>query len=1589
MRTRRFMKVMSWLAAALSLGAWQAQAVPVLTPGTDYTKGNYAYSPAPVVNATNGTVTGGIRKFVDSLPGLTAAGTNNLGKYIPLAVADTNSYPGSDYYEIALVEYNEQMHSDLPGPLNTNTPGALGTVLRGYVQIEPPGALTIPAGSAHIALKYPNGTNMTFGGNQVYAFDKPHYLGPLILAVRQIPTRLKFYNLLPTGSAGEYFVPVDTTLNGAGPGPHQIGTDPVTGLPIYEMYTQNRATVHLHGGDNPWVSDGTAYQWITPAGEATSYTNGASHQNVPDMPVPPNGSATFYWPNGQSGRMMFYHDHAVGITRMVYAGIAGGYLLVDPVEEAAFAAAGVPGTITATPDLAHLIPVVIQDKTFVPDPVTLAATDPLWLDSTNTWNGRTPPPMGSLWFPHVYMPNQDPTSMTGANALGRWDYGPWFWPPWPVPAGSTPPVVSTSPEAFMDTPVVNGEAYPYVNVQPAKYRLQILSACNDRMVNLQMYVAEPITVGVVAGGSGYSSNATVTIAAPAAGGTAAGATVTVAGGVVTAITVTNAGAGYAVNEMPAVSILDATGSNALARASVLTDVAMVEACPDPAIPFPPLWLTQTPGMIHDVLDTRQGGVPNPVMRGPAFIQIGSEGGVLPGPVVHLNTPVGFEQNKRNIVVLNVSVKTLFMAPAERADVVIDFSKFAGKTVILYNDAPAPVPASDPRYDFYTGNPDTSPSAGANNQGGAPSTLPGYGPNTRTLVQFRVGAGADASAPPDDYDTNFVANLQNPVTGLPAIFKASQAAPVVPQLAYSAVGYTGGTITSPLGDNYARIQDMSMTYIPYGTNAAITNQMLPKCIQELFDLLGRMNATLGVELPFTSAFIQTTIPLGFSDPVTEVFNDGETQIWKITHNGVDTHGVHFHLFNVQVINRVGWDGSIRPPDPNELGWKDTVRMNPLEDILVAGRAKTPAVPFGSPESVRYLNPAIPPGSTFGFENVDPLTGNAPLVPVSNVLTNFGWEYTWHCHILGHEENDMMRPVQVNFATVVPAAPVLTGAGAAGPLANLAWTDGTPASAPSTMGNPANEIGFRVERATVMGSVTGVFAVVTSVPANTTNYVDATVAVGTVYGYRVVAFNVAGSATSNVARVITPALPLVITTAALSTGEVSLAYSQTLAATGGVLPYTWSVSAGALPGGLTLNAISGAITGTPTVAGAFTFTVRVQDFVAVSTTKALSITILTAPTITTTVLSTGEVTVAYSQTLAATGGVGAYTWSVSAGALPGGLTLNAVSGAITGTPTVAGTFTFTAQVRDANTVTATKVLSIRVLPVPTIVTTALPNGTVGVAYSQTLTASGGLLPYAWALTAGALPTGLALNPVTGAITGTPTVVGAFAFTMRLQDANAVTATQGLSITVLAATPNAPSALTASASPLSTNAPTVLVRWTDNSANETGFILQRSTSSNFTANVTNITLAANVITFTDTKVALNTRYYYRVLAFNASGNSAYSNTANATTAGQLPATPTALTVTVPATPTGRTQLNLRWTDNAFNESGFNVQRGTNAVGPWTTLTTMPANTATNPTVTGPVTGANGGLTPNTTYYYRVRAFNAAGNSPYTSTASGRTLP
>lgn len=266
------------------------------------------------------------------------------------------------------------------------------------------------------------------------------------------------------------------------------------------------------------------------------------------------------------------------------------------------------------------------------------------------------------------------------------------------------------------------------------------------------------------------------------------------------------------------------------------------------------------------------------------------------------------------------------------------------------------------------------------------------------------------------------------------------------------------------------------------------------------------------------------------------------------------------------------------------------------------------------------------------------------------------------------------------------------------------------------------------------------------------------------------------------------PPSITTASLPAGTVGTAYTTTnLAATGGVSPYTWSVTAGALPGGLTLSS-AGAISGTPTAFGTFNFTVQVKDASNFTATANLSIKVNPAPVvITTTSLPNGVVnTAGYSATLTATGGAPPITWSITAGSLPTGLVLNAATGAITGTPTTAGTSNFTVQAADSSTpaLTATKALSITIMPALTITTTSLPNGITSTAYSASLASTGGSGAVAWSVTVGSLPAGLTLNANTGAITGTPTTAGTSNFTVQAADSGTPQqkVTKALSITIV---------------------------------------------------------------------------------------------------------------------------------------------------------------------------------------------------------------
>ncbi len=281
------------------------------------------------------------------------------------------------------------------------------------------------------------------------------------------------------------------------------------------------------------------------------------------------------------------------------------------------------------------------------------------------------------------------------------------------------------------------------------------------------------------------------------------------------------------------------------------------------------------------------------------------------------------------------------------------------------------------------------------------------------------------------------------------------------------------------------------------------------------------------------------------------------------------------------------------------------------------------------------------------------------------------------------------------------------------------------------------------------------------------------------FTVMAVSSGSSATKALSIVIAPP-QLTITTSSLPGGTRGTAYQQTLAASGGTGGYSWTVTAGALPAPLTLSA-AGSISGTPSAAGTSNFTVQVTDSSSAKATKALSIVI--APpqlTITTASLPGGTTGTAYQQTLAASGGTGGYSWVVTVGAPPAGLSLSA-AGSITGTPLAAGTSNFTVQVTDSSGAKATKALSIVIAPPQLTITTAsLPGGTVGTAYQQTLTASGGTGGYSWAVTVGSLPANLSLSAA-GSISGTPSTAGTSNFTVQVTDSSGAKATMPLSIVI----------------------------------------------------------------------------------------------------------------------------------------------------------------------------------------------------------------
>ncbi len=265
------------------------------------------------------------------------------------------------------------------------------------------------------------------------------------------------------------------------------------------------------------------------------------------------------------------------------------------------------------------------------------------------------------------------------------------------------------------------------------------------------------------------------------------------------------------------------------------------------------------------------------------------------------------------------------------------------------------------------------------------------------------------------------------------------------------------------------------------------------------------------------------------------------------------------------------------------------------------------------------------------------------------------------------------------------------------------------------------------------------------------------------------------------------PLALGTLVLPSAVLNSSYSQTLTASGGDQPYSWSVLSGSLPAGLTLNPDSGTLNGTPTATGSSTFTIQVIDTAkpSLADSRTFTVNVVNSFIATTSSLPQGSVGQSYTAQLTASGGVTPYVWTLL-GTLPAGLSLSP-GGTITGTPTSTGVFPFSAQAVDSTSppLSVTVSLAITVVSPLRITTSSLPEAVTGGNYNQTISAVGGTQPYTWSVTTGSLPTGLHLDPGTGGISGTPLATGTSNFTISLVDSStpsAVTASFSTSITVV---------------------------------------------------------------------------------------------------------------------------------------------------------------------------------------------------------------
>lgn len=268
-------------------------------------------------------------------------------------------------------------------------------------------------------------------------------------------------------------------------------------------------------------------------------------------------------------------------------------------------------------------------------------------------------------------------------------------------------------------------------------------------------------------------------------------------------------------------------------------------------------------------------------------------------------------------------------------------------------------------------------------------------------------------------------------------------------------------------------------------------------------------------------------------------------------------------------------------------------------------------------------------------------------------------------------------------------------------------------------------------------------------------------------------------------------ITLSPASLPSAQVGAAYSQTLTASGGTAAYSFAVTAGSLPAGLVLSSSNGVLSGTPNAAGTFNFTVTATDATSFAGSRAYTL-IVGAPTLTLTP-APGNLSMPYGQAttinFAAGGGTAPYSYSLVAGSLPVGASLSS-TGVLSGTPTVPGNYNLTVRATDSSTGVGApfridqSYTIVVATPSITLNPASLPNGAVGVSYSQTFSASGGVAPYSFSLLAGAMPIGMSLSSA-GVLSGLPRNDGNFSLTLRATDGNGQSASRVYTFSIAAPT------------------------------------------------------------------------------------------------------------------------------------------------------------------------------------------------------------